>query len=66
MLTPRSCFALVAAEGKLWAVGGVDQGGSTLSSVEYYDPRHPSKGWCHGPSLNTARDVHSAVAVAGR
>ncbi|PSN38305.1 hypothetical protein C0J52_19160 [Blattella germanica] len=38
MLSPRKNFGLVATNGKLFAIGGMDRQGRVLSSVERFDP----------------------------
>lgn len=60
---PRSTLASTAdPNGKLYALGGRDSNGSTLSSVEVYDPSNPAAGWSALPAqLNVARNFLGAV-----
>ena len=44
--------AVVAFEGRIWAIGGCESW-SPLNSLEIYDPSTDS--WSIGPSLNTPR-----------
>ena len=56
----RCTHGLVAAQGKLFAIGGLNPRDGTLKSVECFDP--PSRVWRSIAPLNTARS-HPAVAV---
>jgi serine/threonine-protein kinase PknK len=46
---PRYEQACIAYGGKIYAIGGMDEVGSTLSTVEIYDPL--SDSWQQGPAL---------------
>lgn len=60
LATPRDDFALVAAGGRLWAIGGSGEGGAQLATVEVYDPT--ANGWMAGPALPAAQsDAASAT-----
>ncbi|CAG5088011.1 Similar to Beta-scruin (Limulus polyphemus) [Cotesia congregata] len=53
MLTPRKNFGLVVCDGKIFAVGGEDNNGVTLRSVEAFDPA--KKIWKKMQPMNIAR-----------
>ena len=52
LCTGRFQAAVVAHEGRIWAVGGCESW-NPLNSLEIYDPSTDS--WSFGPSLNTPR-----------
>jgi len=59
----RSRLAVVAAEGKIYAIGGENAAGVT-DEVAVYDPA--SNGWLPGPRKSTPVANVSAVALNGR
>ncbi|MBI4866589.1 MAG: hypothetical protein HY816_06530 [Candidatus Wallbacteria bacterium] len=62
--SPRWGLALVAAEGRLWAIGGRASG--DISAIESWDPATES-GWrTESGNLAEARRLLSAVAFQGR
>ncbi|HMF83573.1 MAG TPA: hypothetical protein VKI01_09880 [Acidimicrobiia bacterium] len=61
MATRRGALATAASNGKLVAVGGVDENGNVLTSTEIF---RPGVGWSMGPRLNRPRE-HLAATVAG-
>ncbi len=63
--TPREHLAVVALEGKLFALGGRQGSLSTnLATVEIYDPA--SDRWSDGPSLPRAAGGAAAVVHGGK
>lgn len=58
--TPREC-AVVAAQGKLWALGGYDGDARVLATVETYDPR--TDRWMREPDMASPTSAHSALAT---
>lgn len=58
--TPREC-AVVAAQGKLWAIGGFDGDDAALAAVETYDPK--TDRWTRAPDLPFRMSAHSALAT---
>lgn len=58
--TPREC-AVVAAQGKLWALGGYDGDEAALAVVETYDPK--TDRWTRAPDLPFRTSAHSALAT---
>lgn len=62
MPTPRGALAVTEYEGKLFAIGGYDQGGNS-AALEVYDPG--SNTWSAKSPLPTSRD-HLAAAAVGR
>jgi|GEM_PF-1591967 N-acetylneuraminic acid mutarotase len=60
--TPREC-AVVAAQGKLWALGGYDGDPRVLATVETYDPR--TERWTAQPDMASPTSAHSALATRG-
>ena len=60
--TPREC-AVVAAQGKLWALGGYDGDPRVLATVETYDPR--TDRWTAEPDMAAPTSAHSALATRG-
>src|SRR5262245_64262296 len=61
MATRRGALATAASNGKLVAVGGVDEHGNVLPSTEIF---RPGVGWSMVPRLNRPR-AHLATTVAG-
>ena len=61
MPTPRANFALVAANGGLYAIGGTGSGG-VVGTVERFDP---ATGWTALAALPIARDGIAAGALNG-
>lgn len=62
MPTPREC-AVVAAQGKLWALGGYDGDARVLATVESYDPK--TDRWTAEPDMVSPTSAHSALATRG-
>ena len=60
--TPREC-AVVAAQGKLWALGGYDGDARVLATVETYDPQ--TERWTAEPDMASFTSAHSALATRG-
>ena len=58
--TAREC-AVVAAQGRLWALGGYDGDARVLATVETYDPR--TDRWTAGPDMASLTSAHSALAT---
>jgi N-acetylneuraminic acid mutarotase len=58
--TPRTEVAAAALDGKIYVIGGFDDGG-TVATVEIYDPVTDS--WSDGPQLPIA--VNHAMAASG-
>jgi len=63
MNVARGNMAAAVFQNRLWAIGGTTQEGPT-AKVEYYDPIQSQ--WFEAESLSTARELHAAVAYAGR
>jgi hypothetical protein len=63
MRTPRGALGVVAARGRILAVGGVDPAGQDLMSTEWYDPIDDQ--WTPGPDLSRTRQ-HLGIASVGR
>ncbi len=61
LATRRGALATAAADGKLVAIGGVDENGNVLTSTEIFAP---GVGWSPGPKLRVPRE-HLAAATAG-
>jgi Galactose oxidase, central domain len=68
--TRRGALATGAADGRLVAIGGVDQNGTVLRTTEIF---MPGAGWLQGPNLSIPREHLGATgagdkvyAVAGR
>ena len=62
MGTPRDLCQMVAARGKLYAVGGFNKTtNSALSSVEAYDPQQ--NRWEAAAPLSGPRSAHAMVAM---
>jgi N-acetylneuraminic acid mutarotase len=62
MPTARWRLRLVAAGGQLYAIGGQSRTGTTLSTVERYDPNTDT--WTTVAAMNQDRGVPGAVAVS--
>jgi hypothetical protein len=62
MATPRGALAAVSIQGRLVALGGVNDDG-VLASTEIYDP--DADEWTPGPSLEIERE-HFGATVVGR
>ena len=58
--TAREC-AVVAARGKLWALGGYDGDPRVLATVETYDPQ--AERWTAEPDMASPTSAHSALAT---
>jgi N-acetylneuraminic acid mutarotase len=61
MPTARWRLRLVAAAGHLYAIGGQSESGTTLSTVERYDPK--ANTWTTVTPMNQDRGVPGVVAV---
>ncbi|MNX97755.1 Kelch motif protein [compost metagenome] len=64
MPTARHSLALVAANGRLYAIGGANAQQRALATVESYDPLTDT--WRPEPSMSTARALLAASAVSAR
>jgi len=64
MPTARSDFGAAAANGKIYAIGGIDDNGGVLDTVDVYDPS--SNSWSTAASMPTARSAFAAAAVNGK
>ncbi|HET9910187.1 MAG TPA: kelch repeat-containing protein [Anaerolineales bacterium] len=64
MPTGREHLAVVAAEGKLYVLGGRIQMGANLAIVEIYDPQ--SDTWTRGPDMPVAVSGFTAAYLDGR
>jgi Kelch motif len=59
--SPRAYLAVVGGnDGNIYAIGGVDGSGATVSTVEIYNTT--TNTWSYGPSLNTPRS-HLAASL---
>jgi hypothetical protein len=63
MGTARGALGAVAVDGRILAVGGVDDEGRDLASTEWYDAS--ADRWTPGPALSRTRQ-HVGVATRGR
>ncbi|WP_051962640.1 Kelch repeat-containing protein [Mesoaciditoga lauensis] len=63
MPTARSRFAAVEYEGKIYAIGGYNDG-TCLSAMEVYDPK--TNKWTKAAPMPTARDWFAAVVYQGK
>ncbi len=59
----RSYFAMVAVNGNLFAIGGYNSTGASLSSVEQFDPMN--NRWEFASPMRKGRDSVSAVVLNG-
>jgi hypothetical protein len=64
MSTPRGALAATAIHGRLVALGGVDDTGEVLASVEVYDP--DADRWSEGPAMSVPREHFGAASLDGR
>jgi hypothetical protein len=62
MGTARGALGATAVDGRIVAVGGVDEGGRDLASTEWYDP--DADTWTPGPALSRTRQ-HLGVSARG-
>ena len=62
LATPRYAFGAATAAGKIYVIGGIGIGASTLASTEIYSPL--SHRWTAGPPLPEARAGLAAVTGA--
>ena len=62
MGTARGALGATAVDGRIIAVGGVDERGRDLASTEWYDPG--ADAWTPGPELSRTRQ-HLGVAARG-
>jgi Kelch motif/Galactose oxidase, central domain len=60
MDTARGALGAVAVDGRLFAIGGVDESGRDLATTEWFDPE--ADAWAPGPDLARTRQ-HVGVAV---
>jgi hypothetical protein len=63
MGSARGALGAVAVDGRILAVGGVDDNGRDLETTEWYDARRDE--WTAGPDLSRTRQ-HVGVAAHGR
>lgn len=63
MPTARYALSLVPANGRLYAIGGINASGCVVNTVESYDP--VTKAWRSEPAMPTARALHGAVCLDG-
>jgi len=61
MSTARMYFSLSAAQGKLYAAGGISEGNDALATVEAYDPQQDR--WEAVAPMTTTRMGHATVTV---
>ncbi|PIO65585.1 kelch repeat protein [Teladorsagia circumcincta] len=61
MLTVRYFLGSAVIDDYIYAVGGLDESGSTLSSAEKYDPRR--NAWIPAPAMNSRRYGLSLAVV---
>lgn len=61
---PRQETAVVALDGEVWVMGGFDDAGNVLDTVEIFDPAAGS--WRPGPPLPAPMHHANAVVVEGR
>lgn len=64
MSTPRAELSAVVLEGKIYAIGGRDEDGKALRTVERYDPS--TEQWEEVAPMNRARYGATAVVWDGR
>ena len=57
-------YCLAVFRGQLWAVGGLNEHGASLSSCEYLDAA--SNKWMAGPPMITPRYSHGLAVVDGQ
>jgi N-acetylneuraminic acid mutarotase len=63
----RAGAAAAEAGGKLYAIGGIANGGATPSNtVEVYNPMNDGAGWTSVANLGSARTNARAASVAGK
>jgi hypothetical protein len=62
MRTARGALGATVIDGRILAVGGVDERGRDLASTEWYDP--DADTWTRGPALSRTRQ-HLGVAARG-
>ena len=62
MRTARGALGATAIDGRILAVGGVDERGRDLASTEWYDAT--SDTWTRGPALSRTRQ-HLGLAARG-
>ena len=63
----RAGAAAAEAGGKLYAIGGIVNGGTTPSNaVEVYDPMNDAAGWAAAGNLGSPRTGARAASVAGK
>ncbi len=56
--------ALVALDGIVYAIGGIDDGGRPTARCDAYDPSRDA--WTAAPAMHTARAAFGAAAAGGR
>ena len=64
MTTARKGAAASTLNGKIYVMGGLDDKGNSLNSVEYYDPA--TKKWAAAAKMGTARYYFSAATLNGK
>ena len=62
----RQSGSLVSVGSYLMALGGLDQAGQPLNTVELFDPRRPGIGWREVPKWRARRSVSEACSVVTR
>ena len=65
-LSFRQSGSLVRVGSYLMALGGRDQGGQSLNTVELFDPRRPGIGWREVRKWRGRRSVSEACSVVSR
>jgi N-acetylneuraminic acid mutarotase len=60
MITPRTDFTGASLNGKIYIIGGFNNKGKTMNTVEYYDPK--TDRWSTASPLPEPLD-HAAAAV---
>lgn len=64
MPTPRCHLAVVALNGRIYAIGGSTTSGTPLANVEIFDPA--TNTWSGGASMPTPRSLLGAGVVGGK
>ena len=62
----RQSGSLVSVGSYLMALGGLDQAGQPLNTVELFDPRRPGIGWREVAKWRARRSVSEACSVVTR
>ena len=64
MPTPRGGVTAQTLNGLIYVMGGMDDSGASLDTVEIYDPETDT--WSTGPSLQTRRDNPGSAVLDGK